>query len=100
VLHQDWQQAYASLDASSRRRWGAEPFARLARQYRRGLGFEPDAVRVRSCEEHGDEAVAHVLLTGRAASGARHYRDALTLKRDSDGWRVVLPPRFGETGGR
>jgi hypothetical protein len=82
----------------SRRRCGPEQFAHLAQTYRRGLGFEPEAVRVRACDEQGDEAIAHVVLTGQVRAGPRHYNDALTLRRDGDQWRVVLPPRFTQGG--
>ncbi len=97
IVRQDGPGAYAAVHPDSRR-GGAEQFARLAQHYRRGLGFEPDAVQVRSCEEHGDEAIAHVVLTGRGPSGARRYQDAVTLRRDGDRWGVVLPPGFGQAG--
>jgi hypothetical protein len=95
LVRQDWPQAYARLDAAGRKRCGPEEFARLARAYRRGLGFEPDAVRVRACEEQGATAIAHVVFTGQGRSGPRHYNDALTLRHDGDHWVVVLPARFG-----
>src|SRR3954467_12710922 len=64
LCRQDWPRAYAALHPDSRSRCSAEQFARLAKNYRRDLGFEPEEVRVRSCEEHGTEAVAHVVLLG------------------------------------
>jgi hypothetical protein len=51
---------------------------------------------VRSCEEHGDEAVAHVVFAGKTASGTRSFKDGLTLRRGATGWGVVLPPGFGK----
>jgi hypothetical protein len=95
LVRQDWAAAYAALDAGSKKGLGQEEFARLARQYRLRLGFEPRAVRVRSCEEQGDRAIAHVTLTGRGPSRSQ-YRDAVALQRGESGWAVVLPPNFGQ----
>src|SRR5690242_7631423 len=64
VVRQDWPAAHALLDPGSQKRHGQ---GRLA-QYRRGLGFEPKAAHVRACEERGDDAVAHVTLSGRGAA--------------------------------
>ncbi|HZY84976.1 MAG TPA: hypothetical protein VFE78_09105 [Gemmataceae bacterium] len=100
VVDQDWPAAYGALHADGRKRVTVEQFTRLARQYRRGLGFEPTAAHVRSCEERGDEAVAHVTLTGQAAGHQRFHKDAVTLRRGADGWGVVLPARFGQARAR
>ena len=95
ILRQDWGRAYAALDPEERARRGVESFARLAQSYHRRLGFEPREVHVRSCEEHGDEAIAHVVFTG--PGGRQHFhKDAVTLRRGAAGWGVVLPPRFGQ----
>jgi hypothetical protein len=96
LVRQDWPAAHAALDPGSRQRLNLEQFARLAQGYRRHLGFEPEAVQVRACEEHGSEAIAHLVLTGHAASSARSYKDAVTLRRDGDAWGVVLPVQFGQ----
>jgi hypothetical protein len=95
LLRQDWRQAYADLHPDSRKRCGADQFTRLARNYRHGVGFEADGVRVRSCEEQDDGAIAHIVLTGQSPAGPRHYNDAITLRRDGDRWWVVLSPLFG-----
>ena len=60
------------------------------------LGFEPSAVHIRACEERAAEATAHVVLTGRGAGQERRYRDAIVLRRDDNGWHVVLPSHFGQ----
>src|SRR5438105_2823170 len=60
----DWRRAYGLLHPDSRGRWQADGFARVAEDYRRRIGFEPEAVHVRSCEEQGDEAKAHVVFEG------------------------------------
>ena len=96
IVRQDWPAAYAVVHPESRRHYSAEQFARLAQQYRRNLGFEPDGARVRSCEEHETEAVAHVVLTGRTASPRKYHKDALTLRPNGTEWAVVLPPHFGQ----
>ena len=93
---QDWPVAYAALQPDGRTRLTPAQFAERARRYRQGLGFEPTAAHVRSCEERGDEAVAHVTLTGQSNGHQRFHKDAVTLRRGADGWGVVLPPRFGQ----
>ena len=100
VVDQNWSAAYGALHADSRKRLSAEQFTQRAKQYRRGLGFEPSAAHVRSCEERGDEAVAHVTLTGQSAGRQRFHKDAITLRRSAEGWGVVLPPRFGQARAR
>jgi hypothetical protein len=95
LVRKDWAGAYAALHPESRAKVTAAQFARQAEGYRRQLGFEPTQVAVRSCEEHGREAIAHVVLKGRAAKGSRAFKDAAVLRQGDAGWGVVLPPRFG-----
>jgi hypothetical protein len=97
LVRQDWGHASGALEADSRARCDAARFARLARAYRAGLGFEPTAAHVRACEEHGAEATAHVVLTGGGPSHARRFRESVVLRRGPSGWGVVLPARFGQT---
>ncbi len=92
LVRRDWNTAHGALHPDSRAKQTAAQFARCAESYRRQLGFEPEQVVVRSCEEHGSEATAHVVLKG----GTRTYRDAIVLRKDDAGWGVILPPRFGE----
>ncbi len=99
LLRQDWAAAYRLLHPDSRARCTEEQFARLAQDYRRSLGLEPEAVRLRFCDEKGDEASAHVVLTGRAGNRQRFYRDAVVLRRGTEAWGIALPPRFGLTRG-
>jgi hypothetical protein len=96
VIQQDWQKAYATLDPQSQQRFSSQQFSRLAQSYRSGLGFEPDAIHVRACEERGTDATAHVVLTGQAGTKSHRYKDAVTLRRGDSGWRVVLPANFGQ----
>jgi hypothetical protein len=100
LLRQDWPAAYALLHADSKAKCNEEQFARLAAQYRRSIGFEPDAVHVRSCEEHTTEAVAHVVLTPAGESGQRYFKEATTLRQGRDGWGVVLSANFGQRASR
>src|SRR5204863_9263450 len=62
--------------------------------YRRDLSFEPEALHVCSCEEHGDEAIAHIGLPGRAGSQARSFKEATRLGRDRRAgescWHLIL----------
>jgi hypothetical protein len=94
LVRQDWPAAHAALGPASRASDDAARFAERARAWRRGLGFEPEAVYVRSCDEQGDGAVAHIVLAGRGGARTR-YKDAATLRRGAAGWGVVLLPSFG-----
>jgi hypothetical protein len=96
LRYRDWPRAYAALHPDSRSRYSAEQFARLAAQYRSGLGLEPEEVHVRSCEEQETRAVAHVVFTGRGGSRHRPAKDTLLLRRQEAGWGVVLPRDFGQ----
>lgn len=95
VLRQDWAAAYALLHPDTVKRFSPEQFAQQAANVRQSMGFEPTALHVRFCEEHGEEAIAHVVFTGQSASHSRSYKDAATLRRSEVGWRVMLPPNFG-----
>src|SRR5438477_373071 len=75
LLRKEWSGAYARLHPDSQAKWSSTQFARLAERHRGKLGFEPSGVTVRSCEEHGSEALAHIVL--KPASGSRSYRDAV-----------------------
>jgi hypothetical protein len=96
VIRKDWPAAYTTLHPDSRAKMSAEQFTRKAEAYRRQLGFEPQQAAVRSCEEHGAEATAHVVLKGDAAGRTRSFKDAIVLRQAGAGWGVMLPPRFGE----
>jgi hypothetical protein len=94
IVRRDWVRAYGTLHPESRARWSESQFARAAEAYRAGLGFDSRSVRVRSCEEQGDRAVAHVTFT---RDGRRQqYRDGMTLAFVEGTWRVMLPPNFGK----
>src|SRR5262245_17627005 len=79
IVRQAWSQAYAVLHPDWQARYSPEQFATFARNYRRGLGFEPHEVHVRSCEEQGTRAIAHVVLAGRTVAHSRQYKDAVVL---------------------
>jgi hypothetical protein len=96
LVRKDWTAAYTALHPDSRAKVSAAQFARQAEAYRRQLGFEPLQVALRSCEEHGAEALAHVVLKGDAAGRTRSFKDAIVLRQAGADWCVVLPPRFGE----
>lgn len=100
IAAQDWPSAYATLHPDSQKRYTLKEFSQLGQQYRRGLGFELQSVIVRACDERETDAIAHVTLSGRNAVGQRQYRDAVSLRRDDVGWRIVLSPRFGQPAGR
>src|SRR5579872_880808 len=95
LIHKDWLAAHALLHPESRATCTLDEFTPRARVYRQRLGFEPERVKVRSCEEQEDIALAHVVLVGRQEGKERLYRDAITLRRDGPGWGIALPTRFG-----
>ena len=95
LVHEDWSAAHAALHGESRALVPLDQFTHLARTYRQSLRFEPQEVRVRSCEEQEDVAIAHVVIVGAQNGRERSWRDAITLRRDGTRWGVVLPSRFG-----
>jgi hypothetical protein len=97
LVRRDWPRAYADLDPESQKHCGPAQFRELAEAYRRTLGFEPEAVHVRSCDERGSEAIAHVVLTGRTASQTRRYKDGAQLRERAGKWHVRLPRALGES---
>lgn len=94
VVSKDWAAAHQLLAADSARKLSREQFAALAASHRKAFGFEPQSVVVHAIDEHGSEAVAHVILSG--TGHARHrFKDAITLRSENQSWRVVLPASFG-----
>jgi tRNA-binding protein len=81
--------------SDSQKEVDTEQFASLAKRYRDSIGFKPDGVHVRSCEEQGRNAVAHVVLIGRSGAKRLAFKDGAVLRRGKEGWRVILPPSFG-----
>jgi hypothetical protein len=96
IISEDWQIAYGKLTPESHKAVTLEQFSGLAVTYRSKLGFEPNAFHIQSCQEQGRDAIAHVVLTGRSTDRERRYKDAITLRRCDDGWRIVLPWNFGK----
>jgi hypothetical protein len=92
LVRKDWQSAYAALHAESRAKVSAAQFAQQADRYRRHLGFEPKEIAVRSCEEHGTEALARIVIKGQNSGKPRSYKDAVLLRQAASGWGVVLAP--------
>ena len=96
LVSRDWQQAYASLHPDSQKRTTPEQFARLGQVFRRDLGFDSAEVKVLSCDEKGEEAIARVVLIGRKTSHQRRYKDGVVLRKSGGSWRVVMPVNFGQ----
>jgi hypothetical protein len=96
LISREWETAYASLHASAHSRCTAQQFAGRAERYRRAIGFEPQLVTIRSCEEHESRAIAHVVFKSPAGSARRYYKDAIVLQRSPNGWGVSLPRKFGQ----
>ncbi len=94
VGKRDWAAAHHALDPDSRRACSSEELARRGAAYLKQVGFAPSGVKVPVCEERGDEATAHVTLTGHGHN-RREFKDAVTLRRRDGKWAVVLPAGFG-----
>ncbi len=83
--------AYEMLDAVSQKKVTAERFVQLAKRYVKNLGFDVEKVHIHAFDEHGDEATAHLTLSGRG----KRFNDGLTLQRKDGKWQVLLPGNFG-----
>lgn len=94
IIKRDWKTAHGELHQIQQ--LSLEDFVALAEAYRGQLGFQPAEVRVRACEERGEEAIAHVTLAGRNEKQTQRYRDGVTLRREAGRWRVILPASFGK----
>jgi hypothetical protein len=97
IRRRDWGRAYELLSPDAQARWNVNGFAQFAEGYRRQLGFELEEVYIRSCEEQGDEAKAHVVLEGHANGKQHFFKEAAELRRSASGWGVVPPQRFGHS---
>jgi hypothetical protein len=92
IVRSNWADAYAVVQPDSTGTPSAARFAEQAKRFRQQLGFEPEQVVVRSCEEQSHSAFAHVVIKG----GGRSYKHAIVLRKVGEDWRVVVPARFGE----
>lgn len=97
MLLRDFAHAYAALDPTSQKKCGMRQYRDLATSYLSSFGFDPDKAHVRSCEEHGASATAHIVFTGHTSTHERWHKDGILLHNDGTGWRVVLPAKFGQT---
>lgn len=91
-----WPRAHATLHPDCRATLTVEDFVRLAGQYQQSFGFSPEAFHVRSCQEQGDDAIAHIVWNGHEGGHQRSYKDGLVLRRTGEGWRIVLPRNYGQ----
>ena len=100
LVGRDWATAYGCLDESAKAKWPDDQFRSRAAAFRSDWGFEPETVQVRSCDEHGIEAVAHVVLSGKGKDGHTQWKDAVALRRGPAGWHVIPPANFGKPRAR
>ena len=96
LVQQDWETAYAHLDADTQKVVDRATFERRALAYRNRLGFPLGKVFVRSCDEQGEKAVAQVLLSDANRSMKHRYHEGIVLKRQANGWGIVLPSNFAK----
>jgi hypothetical protein len=95
VVRKEWETAYATLHPDEQAKISREEFLQRATTFRRHLGFEPGGVQVWACDERADGATAHVTLSGVTPQSHKQFKDAVALRRTSDGWGVVPSPKFG-----
>lgn len=95
ITRQNWEEAYKSLHGDSRKVLSLADFSNRGKNYRKGLGFELGKVVVRLCEEQGDKANAHLVLSDANDSRKNSFREAVLLRKDRDRWGVILSPNFG-----
>jgi hypothetical protein len=96
LAQHDWVAAYDALDSSSQSARSQDQFIHFVEGYFRQMGFEPQAVHLRACQERGEEAIAHIQFRGAVDSSPRFFKDALELRRGPTGWAVVLRSDFGK----
>lgn len=95
IVEREWPKAYDTLHVDSKKRMTIGQFALLASAYRLNLGFDPTDVRVTTCDEKGDSAIAHVALVGHFGERAKRFSDGVPLRKIGEDWFVVLPTSFG-----
>lgn len=95
LCRREWKQAHDCLHPADRKRYPLPQFSRVADSFRKKLGFDPERVVVRSCEEQETRAVAHVTFSGNSTLGRQQYRDGMTLVRAEGSWRILLLQHFG-----
>jgi hypothetical protein len=96
LVARDWPTGHTALDDATRAKWPLDTFRTKAAAFRADWGFDPESVHVKSCDERGDEATAHVVLSGKGKDGHRQLKDAVVLHRGASGWRIFLPENFGK----
>lgn len=89
IIRSDWEAVRDLADPKTAPEAGQ--LARLASQYRKSLGMEPEVARIRSCEEQEGRAIAHFTFTG----GRKQYRGGWELRLHEGKWVIVLPASFG-----
>lgn len=97
LVHRDWPVAYATLDPAGGRRPTLDQFSLAAERYVQRLGFSVKEVAIQGCEEHGPQALAHVVLRGDPTAKPSRFNDAVSLRRDGQSWLIVLPPTWYRT---
>src|SRR5204862_2776424 len=81
LIGKDWPSAYQALHPETRATVSEKQFAQFGVNYLSSIGFKADEFLIRSCEEHGPEAIAQVRLRGHTANKLRTYKDMFTLKK-------------------
>jgi hypothetical protein len=94
IVRQDWPRGLAVLASEKNQRPTVEQFGRQGQAYRKHLGFEPEEAHVRSCEEQGAQAIAHVVLIGHLNGKRKQFRESVALRLKDGKWVVLKPKHF------
>src|SRR4051794_40364399 len=95
IVSQDWEKGLELVVPEKKSNLSLEQFKAQAIAYRKRLGFDPEQVFIRSSEEHGNEAIAHLSLTGHILGQRKSFRESVVVKRRGTTWFVVPPNHFG-----
>lgn len=94
LQREDWDAAYAALDADSRAKLDKKEFARRAEAAVSRLEFKPTSVAV-AVSETGNDAAALATFRGITGTDMKTFRDGAALRRTAGAWGVVLRANFG-----
>jgi hypothetical protein len=94
LVRDDWLAAYDLLDPESRAWCASAQFVSRAQAFKRQIGFTPIEVSV-AVTETGDHASAVAVYREGSGTGSRQYKDGAALRKNGQGWAIVLRGNFG-----
>jgi hypothetical protein len=94
IVRKDWPRGLAALASDKNNHMTVEQFGRQGEAYRKYVGFEPEELHIRSCEEQGSQAIAHVVLVGHFNGRRKQFRESVALRLKDGKWGVLKPKHF------